>query len=187
MAGAALKSIATKAGYSCSTFDLNRMTLKWIQAQGSEKKSANLSNFFFDWGSGSIDNCREEIDYWIAECVSVIQQYNPKILGISVFTDCSRMATKSEAKVAHNLGAKFCSSAWISNSDIAIKIGCDGNRCYTTKNTVVPESKYIAVCNSCSHIHRRHRTPTKTTACGFCCKGTFKPEYTLIFKLNPKH
>ena len=70
---------------------------------------------------------------------------------------------------------------------MAIKIGCDGNRCYTTKNTVVPESKYVAVCNSCSHIHRRHRTPTRTTACGFCCKGTFKPEYTLIFKLNPKY
>jgi hypothetical protein len=94
MAGAALKAIANKAGYSCSTFDLNRMTLKWIQAQESEKKSANLSNFFFDWGSGTIDNCREEINYWTAECVSLIQQYNPKILGISVFTDCSRMATK---------------------------------------------------------------------------------------------
>ena len=40
----------------------------------------------------------------------------------------SRMATKSEAKVAHNLGAKFCSSAWVGDSDYAIKIGCDGKQ-----------------------------------------------------------
>jgi predicted SprT family Zn-dependent metalloprotease len=69
----------------------------------------------------------------------------------------------------------------------AIEIGCDGNRCYTIKNTVVPESKYVAVCNSCGHKHPRHRTPTKTTACGFCCKGTFKTEYILTFKLNPNY
>lgn len=69
----------------------------------------------------------------------------------------------------------------------AIEIGCDGKRCYTTQNTIVPESKYIAVCNSCGHKHRRHRTPTKKTACGLCCKGTFQSKYILEFKLNPKH
>ena len=69
----------------------------------------------------------------------------------------------------------------------AIKIGCDGNRCYTIKNTVVPESKYIAVCNSCGHIHRKHRTPTRTTACGTCCKGAFQSKYILEFRLNPKY
>jgi predicted SprT family Zn-dependent metalloprotease len=70
---------------------------------------------------------------------------------------------------------------------MAIAIGCDGKRCYTTKNTSVPESKYIAVCNTCGHTHRRHRASTRTTACGICCKGTFQSQYVLTFKLNPKY
>jgi predicted SprT family Zn-dependent metalloprotease len=69
----------------------------------------------------------------------------------------------------------------------AIEIGCDGKRCYTTKNTSVPESKYVAVCKSCGHVHRKHRASTKTTACGICCKGVFQSEYILTFKLNPKY
>jgi predicted SprT family Zn-dependent metalloprotease len=68
----------------------------------------------------------------------------------------------------------------------AIEIGCDGNRCYTTKNTVVPESKYVAVCKTCGHTHRKHRATKTITACGICCKGKFQKEYILEFKLNPK-
>ena len=55
------------------------------------------------------------------------------------------------------------------------------------KNTTVPESKYIAVCNTCGHIHRKHRATTRTTACGICCKGKFQSEYILHFKVNPKY
>lgn len=75
-------------------------------------------------------------------------------------------------------------SVWVR---MAIAIGCDGKRCYTTKNTVIPESKYIAICSTCKYVHKKHRASTKTTACGVCCKGTFKKEYTLTFKLNPKY
>lgn len=69
----------------------------------------------------------------------------------------------------------------------AIAIGCDGKRCYTTQNTVVPEARYIAVCNSCGHVHRKHRATRSVTACGLCCKGRFQREYILEFKLNPKY
>lgn len=88
-------------------------------------------------------------------------------------------------EIAHALvgGGHGHDWAWRSK---ALEIGCDGNRCYTTKNTVVPESKYIAVCNSCGHVHRKHRATKTITACGICCKGTFKKEYILEFKLNPK-
>ena len=68
----------------------------------------------------------------------------------------------------------------------AIQIGCDGKRCYTSENTVIPEAKYIAVCKSCGHTHRKHRLTRTVSACGLCCKGTFKAEYTLTFTLNPK-
>jgi predicted SprT family Zn-dependent metalloprotease len=69
----------------------------------------------------------------------------------------------------------------------ALEIGCDGNRCYSSKNTVTPESKYIAICNTCGHTHRKHRLTRRITACGICCKGTFQKEYILEFKLNPKY
>ena len=102
MAGAVLKAVANKAGHSCSTVDLNRLTLKWMQYQHqqhqSDSKSADLVNVFLNWGAVPdpkiIDNCQDEIDQWLSLCVSLVQQYNPKILGISVFTDCSRVATK---------------------------------------------------------------------------------------------
>ena len=67
----------------------------------------------------------------------------------------------------------------------AIEIGCDGKRCYTSENTVTPESKYVAVCNGCGRTHKRHRKPTRTSACGTCCKGVFQSKYILEFKLNP--
>jgi predicted SprT family Zn-dependent metalloprotease len=69
----------------------------------------------------------------------------------------------------------------------AIEIGCDGKRCYTTQNTIVPEAKYIAVCGTCGHKHKKHRLSRKTSACGVCCKGVFQREYILTFKLNPKY
>ena len=69
----------------------------------------------------------------------------------------------------------------------AIAIGCDGKRCYTSENTTIPESKYIAVCGTCGHTHRKHRLTRTTSACGLCCKGRFQKEYTLHFKLNPKY
>lgn len=68
----------------------------------------------------------------------------------------------------------------------ALEIGCDGKRCYTSENTVIPESKYIAVCKTCGHKHKKHRLTKTITACGICCKGRFQKEYILEFKLNPK-
>ena len=67
----------------------------------------------------------------------------------------------------------------------AIEIGCDGKRCYTSENTTIPEAKYIAVCKSCGHTHRKHRLTRSVSACGLCCKGRFQAEYTLTFILNP--
>ena len=69
----------------------------------------------------------------------------------------------------------------------AIAIGCDGKRCYSSKNTTIPESKYVAVCKTCGHTHRKHRLTRTVSACGICCKGTFQREYILEFKLNPKY
>jgi predicted SprT family Zn-dependent metalloprotease len=88
-------------------------------------------------------------------------------------------------EIAHALVGCGHGHDWVWRNK-AIEIGCDGKRCYTSENTTIPESKYIAVCKSCGHIHRKHRLTRSVSACGLCCKGTFQSEYTLTFTLNPK-
>ena len=87
-------------------------------------------------------------------------------------------------EIAHALVGGGHGHDWVWRSK-ALEIGCDGKRCYTSENTVTPESKYVAVCNGCGRTHKRHRKPTRTSACGTCCKGVFQSKYILEFKLNP--
>jgi len=89
-------------------------------------------------------------------------------------------------EIAHALvgGGHGHDSVW---RDKAIQIGCDGKRCYTSENTVIPESKYVAICVGCGYVHKKHRKPTRISACGTCCKGVFQSKYILEFKLNPKY
>lgn len=69
----------------------------------------------------------------------------------------------------------------------AIEIGCDGKRCYTRENTVLPESRYIAVCNSCGYVHRKERATKSVVACGHCCNGKFDSRFVLEYKPNPRY
>jgi len=52
----------------------------------------------------------------------------------------------------------------------ALEIGCDGNRCYSTKNTIIVEPKYKAICKKCEHTYNRHRQPKHQMSCGVCSK-----------------
>lgn len=107
MAGAVLKAVANKAGYSCSTVDLNAITLRWLQQDYSNKKKySELIHYFFsdvsylkhglDVNESRIQQLEisKEIDQWLTAVACIVETYNPKILGISVFTDASRTATK---------------------------------------------------------------------------------------------
>jgi len=102
MAGAVLTAVADKAGYSCSTVDLNRLTLRWLQTNDLKNKYADLVNLFFSdvsYLKHGLDPDNETeistyITQWLQSVTCIIKKYNPKILGISVFTDASRTATK---------------------------------------------------------------------------------------------
>jgi predicted SprT family Zn-dependent metalloprotease len=69
----------------------------------------------------------------------------------------------------------------------AIEIGCNGKRCYSSKEVVIPETRYVAICRTCGHTHKRYKRPTRVSACGLCCKGKFNADYILEFKLNPNY
>lgn len=63
----------------------------------------------------------------------------------------------------------------------ALEIGCDGNRCYTEKNTIIVKGSLEAVCPKCGHVHRKFKTPKKESSCGKC-SNVFDRERLLIFK-----
>jgi predicted SprT family Zn-dependent metalloprotease len=68
----------------------------------------------------------------------------------------------------------------------AIEIGCNGMRCFTREDTILPEPRYVAVCNSCGYVHRKERATKNVVACGHCCKGKFDSRFVLEFKPNPR-
>jgi hypothetical protein len=88
-AGAVLKSVANKAGYSCATVDLNKITLNWIN---SDPVLSGLKKYFHFGSKESIQ--AQHIDRFISIVLEIVLKHQPKILGLSVFTDSSRIATK---------------------------------------------------------------------------------------------
>jgi radical SAM superfamily enzyme YgiQ (UPF0313 family) len=87
-AGAVLKSIANKAGYSCATVDLNKIIVDWIRTHPNQK----LANYFVFGKTEDLDF--KLIDDFLSIALKIVAEYHPKILGLSVFTDHSRIATK---------------------------------------------------------------------------------------------
>jgi hypothetical protein len=86
-AGAVLKSVANKAGYSCATVDLNKITIDWINTLPNQK----LAHYFVFGETKDLD--LKLIDEFLSIALKIVAEYHPKILGLSVFTDHSRIAT----------------------------------------------------------------------------------------------
>jgi hypothetical protein len=92
-AGAILKSIAEQAGFSCSVVDLNILTMRWVFTHSDRNDLVE----FFD--SGAIKTKIEQtILQYTNSVVALVKTYNPKILGISVFTYNCRAFTASLCK-----------------------------------------------------------------------------------------
>lgn len=88
-AGAVLKSIANNAGYSCATADLNAISINWVQAN---PQFDGLISYFLN---GSTDHITQKhIDEFVSIVLGIMIKHQPKILGLSVFSDHSRVATK---------------------------------------------------------------------------------------------
>ena len=62
----------------------------------------------------------------------------------------------------------------------ALEIGCNGNRCYNSKDTVRVEGTYQAACSICGHIFHSFKLRKKQSSCGLC-STSFNKEAILIF------
>ena len=92
-AGAVLKAVAVEAGYTCRTVDLNMMTLQWLK---HVVQASKIKDFF--WYNKIDAQYQSQLDEYVNAVLTIIKQYQPTILGMSVFTDFSRAATMLIAK-----------------------------------------------------------------------------------------
>jgi predicted SprT family Zn-dependent metalloprotease len=68
--------------------------------------------------------------------------------------------------------------------EVAMSIGCNGERCYKGSDINEPTSKYSLECPSCDRKRPMHRKPKKTYACGKCCTNGYDEKYKMIVKQN---
>ena len=100
--------------------------------------------------------------------------YTAKIIGLSrslvELNDEARVRNTILHEIAHALTPGHGHDrVW---SRKAREIGSDGERCYKSQLVETPSAKYQAVCNTCGHTHKRHKTTNRSRilACGFCYK-----------------
>ena len=73
--------------------------------------------------------------------------------------------------------------------EVALSIGCNGERCYSSKDVEQPEMKYTTECGNCGQTNGKMRKPRRSSpACGKCCKkhnyGKYTDKYKLVYKQN---
>lgn len=71
--------------------------------------------------------------------------------------------------------------------EIAIRIGCNGTRCYSPE-VLKPTAIYSATCKFCGRVVQKNRKPKNGSACGVCCAkynhGRYAKKYKLTYKRN---
>lgn len=91
MAPAILKSIAQQAGKTAITIDLNAIFMNKLNAIPDDFKFQLISFFKEEkWSNGTVDSIFDILN----TMATYILEYNPTIVGISVFTYDCRVATK---------------------------------------------------------------------------------------------
>ena len=71
----------------------------------------------------------------------------------------------------------------------AIRIGCDGNRCYDSAQVAQPKMPWKLTCPKCGGSVQRIKRPKRAAAaCGRCCKlyngGRYSSEFQLTVTYN---
>lgn len=68
----------------------------------------------------------------------------------------------------------------------AIELGCDGKRCYDSKEVTTVERPYIGKCPNCGYETKRYRR--QRTACSNCCdkynNGKYLATYAFVWREN---
>jgi predicted SprT family Zn-dependent metalloprotease len=119
-------------------------------------------------------------------------QYLRRVISLSkVLTELNSEAEVRDTilhEIAHALVGNSHGHDWVWKQK-ALEIGCNGNRCYSSKEVKTPESKYIAICHNCNHVHKKHKKPRigLRQSCGVCnTTGKFNTNLLLTWVLREK-
>jgi len=82
-------------------------------------------------------------------------------------------------EIAHALVGNRHGHNWIWKQK-ALEIGCDGKRCYSTAEVVIPKGNYVAICKN-GHSRSKMRMPKRQLSCGKC-GNVFDPTNILVWK-----
>lgn len=114
--------------------------------------------------------------------------YDEKRISLSehltLLNDHEKVKNTILHEIAHALAPKYAhhNEEW---RKIALKIGCDGSRCYSS-DVVRPPAKYKTICPNCNKEGRANRN--NKSACGKCCNkynfGRYSKEYSLKYIKN---
>jgi predicted SprT family Zn-dependent metalloprotease len=83
-------------------------------------------------------------------------------------------------EIAHALVGPGYGHCWVWKR-MAIEIGCNGKRCYSSEDTILVERTLIAKCPNCGKEYGRFRMPRKQYSCGKCVDVPYQ-ERLLIFE-----
>ena len=89
MAPAQLKPIVESAGMSCLATDINAEVFAWTQ---NHEKANNLLRFFFD--EQLVDDVKDELFNLFESLANQILAWNPKIVGLSLFSYVSQSSAR---------------------------------------------------------------------------------------------
>ena len=108
-----------------------------------------------------------------------------KLIGLSKhlveLNDEAKVKDTILHEIAHALVGNKNGHNWVWR-DKALEIGCNGERCYSSKDVATPEAKYEAVCVGCGDVYKKHKRPTKNASCGKCSNGRYNETYKLVWK-----
>jgi len=65
----------------------------------------------------------------------------------------------------------------------ALSIGCNGERCYKSKDVVLPPKKYTGTCKKCGNTFGGSRATRSSCA---KCDKKFNPDNLIVWELNKK-
>jgi len=66
----------------------------------------------------------------------------------------------------------------------AIEIGCNGQRCYSTKDTETLKGNYTATCVGCGDVYQRFRKAKHSSSCRTCSGSRYNEKYKLEWVKN---
>ena len=149
---------------------------------GYRKMSAMDLGYYFEFGKKkrAFGTC-----YYVAKKIELSMPLCSENLD--------KVYTRIQNTILHEIAHAFCVEIYgrrhgaghgANWRDIAIQIGCDGQRCYDGDTVNKPKSKYTLVCDNCQRETPKYKAVKRTQACGKCCREHNFGRYTDKFKLR---